>query len=71
MALKTFRGTNPRPKDMERINRQVDLWRSISHPNILKLYGICSFDIGPNPPIYFVSPWMKVCASDAGDILRF
>jgi len=59
VALKVFRGVNPRQKDMARIERQVDLWRALKHKNILRLYGICKLDYMPNPPMYFVSPWMK------------
>lgn len=59
VALKVFRGVNPRKKDTDRVNRQIDLWMSMRHPNILRLYGVCTLDKGPNPPTYFVSPWMK------------
>ncbi|KAG8905616.1 hypothetical protein FRB99_008562 [Tulasnella sp. 403] len=59
VALKVFRGVDIRIKDMDRIYRQVDLWRTLSHPNILKLYGIATLDSGPNIPLYFVSPWLK------------
>lgn len=80
VALKVFRGVNPRDKDKEvsggtmtlrkacaiantfpqRIERQVDLWRALKHKNILRLYGICKLDYMATPPLYFVSPWMKV-----------
>ncbi|KAG8885939.1 hypothetical protein FRB98_001545 [Tulasnella sp. 332] len=51
-------GEGPSDETKSRINRQADLWRTLSHPNVLPLYGICYLEAGPNPPVYFVSPWM-------------
>ncbi|KIO19752.1 hypothetical protein M407DRAFT_222252 [Tulasnella calospora MUT 4182] len=59
VALKVLRGLNMKKRNTDRMNRQIDLWMSMRHPNILRLYGVCILDKGPNPPIYLVSPWMK------------
>lgn len=57
------------PLSLQRINRQIDLWRSLQHPNILRLYGIVQLDNTTNAPIYFVSPWIKVNAIPDNSVL--
>ncbi|KAG8845082.1 hypothetical protein FRB96_002730, partial [Tulasnella sp. 330] len=64
VVLKVFRGRDPNEKPTEearaRINRQVDLWRSFKHPNVLGLCGIFHMREGgrDDASICFVSPWM-------------
>ncbi|KIO26986.1 hypothetical protein M407DRAFT_195985, partial [Tulasnella calospora MUT 4182] len=40
-----------------RFKRQVNIWRTLKHPNILPLLGVCELD--KNRPMYLISPWMK------------
>ncbi|KAG8958409.1 hypothetical protein FRC00_002772 [Tulasnella sp. 408] len=53
----------PMPKDVltPLLNRNTAVWRSMKHPNILPLLGVCRFDfIGEvDSRIHFISPWMK------------
>ncbi|KAG9047712.1 hypothetical protein FS837_001676 [Tulasnella sp. UAMH 9824] len=42
-------------KHMERFERQVNLWRTLNHPNVLPLYGWCYID----GDIHLVSPWLN------------
>ncbi|KAG8999648.1 hypothetical protein FRB94_003863 [Tulasnella sp. JGI-2019a] len=62
VVLKVYREKEPGEgashEIVVRTNRQTDLWRTLSHPNVLPLYGICHLEAGPNPPVYFVSPWL-------------
>jgi len=37
--------------------REIKVWKSLNHPNVLKLYGASSAT--GNPPWFFVSPYMK------------
>jgi len=37
--------------------REIKVWKSLRHPNVLKLYGASSAT--GNPPWFFVSPYMK------------
>ncbi|KAG9017947.1 hypothetical protein FRB90_000073 [Tulasnella sp. 427] len=42
-------------KHRERFERQVNLWRTLEHPNVLQLYGWCDIE----GDIYLVSPWLN------------
>ncbi|KAG8930326.1 hypothetical protein FRC01_002930 [Tulasnella sp. 417] len=42
-------------KHIERFERQVNLWRTLNHKNVLLLYGWCYID----EDIYLVSPWLN------------
>lgn len=37
--------------------REVEIWKSLSHPNVIELYGASS--ASGNPPWFFVSPFAK------------
>ncbi|KIO29025.1 hypothetical protein M407DRAFT_228667 [Tulasnella calospora MUT 4182] len=39
----------------QRFERQINLWRTLNHPNILALYGWCYID----PDICLVTPWLE------------
>ncbi|KAG9009443.1 hypothetical protein FRB94_014270 [Tulasnella sp. JGI-2019a] len=62
VVLKVFRGKDlsdqKAEKAMERVNRQIDLWRTLKHENILPLYGIYYLNEGGRSDTCFVSPWM-------------
>ncbi|KAG9029682.1 hypothetical protein FRB95_005023 [Tulasnella sp. JGI-2019a] len=64
VVLKVFRGKDlteqPTNKAVDRINRQVDLWRTLKHDNILPLCGIYHLkERGrDDASVCFVSPWM-------------
>ncbi|KIO26907.1 hypothetical protein M407DRAFT_47100, partial [Tulasnella calospora MUT 4182] len=45
-----------------RFFRQVVIWRTLKHPNVLKFYGWCKLD----GKIYLVTPWLQ-----AGNIKHF
>ncbi|KAG8842589.1 hypothetical protein FRB96_005250 [Tulasnella sp. 330] len=72
VVLKVFCGRDPNEKPTEearaRINRQVDLWRSFKHPNVLELCGIFHMREGgrDDASVCFVSPWMP-----NRDIMRY
>lgn len=36
----------------------MNIWRSLKHPNIVPVFGICRFE--KEKPPYLISPWMKV-----------
>jgi len=37
----------------QKFRKEVDIWRRIKHPHILRLYGVCYF----GPLIHMVCPW--------------
>lgn len=37
------------------VDREVNVWRRLQHPNVLPLIGICTLD----SVTYMVSPWMS------------
>ncbi|KAI0050015.1 ras GEF, partial [Auriscalpium vulgare] len=39
----------------ERFSQQVEIWRRLQHPNVLRLYGIAYIE----DYVYSVSPWMR------------
>ncbi|KIO28526.1 hypothetical protein M407DRAFT_53151, partial [Tulasnella calospora MUT 4182] len=41
----------------KRFTRQMNIMRSLRHPNILPLFGVCRFEA--DLPPYLISPWMK------------
>ncbi|KIO27073.1 hypothetical protein M407DRAFT_23616 [Tulasnella calospora MUT 4182] len=59
VAAKRFRGREwaLSEKEERRFKRQVNIWRTLNHPNILRLLGVCEFD--KNRPPYLISQWMK------------
>ncbi|KAG9047181.1 hypothetical protein FS837_002873 [Tulasnella sp. UAMH 9824] len=46
---------DPAAKAMERFRRQVDIWRTLKHPNVLKFYGWCKVEGN----IHLVTPWLQ------------
>ncbi|KIO26913.1 hypothetical protein M407DRAFT_73925, partial [Tulasnella calospora MUT 4182] len=42
--------------------RQVDIWRTLKHPNVLKFHGWCKLDGN----VYLVTPWLQ-----AGNVKHF
>lgn len=44
--------------------REIKVWKALSHPNVLKLFGASSATT--NPPWFFVSPYME-----NGTLVRF
>ncbi|KAG8945767.1 hypothetical protein FRC04_000533 [Tulasnella sp. 424] len=59
VAAKRFRGREwgLTPKQERRFTRQMNIWRSLKHPNIVPVFGICRFE--EEKPPYLISPWMK------------
>ncbi|KAG8937997.1 hypothetical protein FRC00_004756 [Tulasnella sp. 408] len=59
VAAKRFKGRDWTLSETEerRFKRQVNIWRTLKHPNILPLLGVCKFE--ENMPLYLISPWMK------------
>jgi len=53
VAIKTLVPTAPR----ELFVREAEVWKSLSHPNVLELFGASSTTA--EPPWFFVSPYMK------------
>ncbi|KIO26915.1 hypothetical protein M407DRAFT_73932, partial [Tulasnella calospora MUT 4182] len=45
-----------------RFRRQVDIWRTLKHPNVLKFHGWCKLDGN----VYLVTPWLQ-----AGNVKHF
>ncbi|KAG8893434.1 hypothetical protein FRC01_013594 [Tulasnella sp. 417] len=59
VAAKRFRMRDwaPSGKEERRFKRQVNIWRTLKHANILPLLGVRKFE--ENRPPYLISPWMK------------
>lgn len=59
VAAKRFRGRDWElsEKEKQRFRRQVNIWRTLKHANIVRLLGICQFK--EEDPLYLISPWMK------------
>lgn len=53
MAIKVLADTTPR----ELFKREVTIWKTLKHPNVLELYGASS--TAGDPPWFFVSPYEK------------
>ena len=53
VAIKVLAPTTPRKLFV----REVKIWKTLSHPNVLELYGASS--TSAEPPWFFVSPYMK------------
>ncbi|KAG9042416.1 hypothetical protein FS837_010899 [Tulasnella sp. UAMH 9824] len=67
VAAKRFRVIEYDEKDeksQRRFTRQMNIWRSLKHPNILPVFGICRFEA--DKPPYLISPWMKY-----GDVRKY
>ncbi|KAJ6596166.1 kinase-like domain-containing protein, partial [Mycena vulgaris] len=47
-------------------SREIVLWRQLTHPNVLPLYGIYQMKDSYNSPVCMVSPWMKY-----GNVVQF
>ena len=53
VAIKVLAPTTPRKLFVH----EVEIWKSLSHPNVLELFGASS--TSAEPPWFFVSPYMK------------
>jgi serine/threonine protein kinase len=53
VAIKVLADTTPR----ELFRREVAIWKTLKHPNVLELYGASSTNC--DPPWFFVSPYEK------------
>jgi serine/threonine protein kinase len=53
VAIKVIADTTPRKLFV----REIEIWKSLRHPNVLRLYGASS--ASGDPPWFFVSPYMK------------
>ncbi|KAF9792050.1 kinase-like domain-containing protein [Thelephora terrestris] len=64
VAFKTLRRSTQvddatRLKRKRRFCKEVILWKSLNHPNILGLVGVCRWDNTPEARLTMVSPWMS------------
>lgn len=62
VAVKLLADTTPR----ELFSREVTIWKTLNHPNVLELFGASS--TCGDPPWFFVSPYLK--NGSLGDFLR-
>ena len=53
VAIKVLADTTPRNLFV----REIEIWKTLRHPNVLRLYGASS--ASGDPPWFFVSPYMK------------
>ena len=53
VAIKVLAPTTPRKLFVH----EVEIWKTLSHPNVLALYGASS--TSADPPWFFVNPYMK------------
>ncbi|KAF9647564.1 kinase-like protein [Thelephora ganbajun] len=63
VAFKSIRGSTQtddvaRLKRKRRFCKEVILWKSLNHPNILGLVGVCRWDDTPDARLTMVSEWM-------------
>ncbi|KAG8916360.1 hypothetical protein FRC02_004019 [Tulasnella sp. 418] len=58
VALKVLRGTSYTPKQTVRMARQIALWRSINHPNVLRLHGWAELHDNDTKDLCIVIPYM-------------
>lgn len=57
-SLTEFLG-NISPLFQRRFCKEVVLWKSLNHPNILGLIGVCRLDNAPDARLTMVSEWME------------
>ena len=62
VALKFTKGCNFSETTKKKFYKEVAIWRTLQHPNIVRLYGTATF----GQYIYTVSPWM-----DNGNAVAF
>lgn len=62
VAIKVLADTTPR----ELFSREVTIWETLKHPNVLELFGASS--TSGDPPWFFVSPYLK--NGSLGEFLR-